>query len=320
MEISVIVAIYNVESYLEYCLESLLNQNFQNVEFILVDDGSTDKSSLICDNAQLSDSRVRVIHKSNGGLSDARNAGLEVATGNYVMFIDGDDVLDRDTLSILNNLAMDTNSDLIQYAYREISKPDMFVTAKFDGIYEIVTDRHDMYMQLYKLGGLAASACTKFIKRDKLQKLRFEKGRLHEDEFFTTELLAIVDSVTYAIGFAPYQYIVRNGSIITSGFNPKRVYDICEMYGRRIKQMTEFGFHDIAELFQTKWFGNLYIQYHKSRLMKENKCTGFIKHQLNVLRPVKSAGLNLEMRVAKGCPNVMLPTLYRLRWMLHKPI
>lgn len=320
MDISVIVAIYNVEKYLSDCIESLINQDFSTAEFILVNDGSSDKSSQICDKAQLSDSRIKVINKNNGGLSDARNAGLEVATGKFIMFIDGDDVLDRGTLSILFRIAQQTDSDLVQYGYRETSSADLHAHATFNGKYEYVTDRHDMYMRLYQLGGIAASGCTKLIKRRALKNLKFAFGKLHEDEFFTTELLASVRSVTYITDFTPYQYIIRAGSIITCGFNPKRVYDLSAMYEKRIKKLNDLGFSDLADAFQTRYFSNLYIQYHKSCFADNKECTRFICKKLIGLGSAHSDGLNYEMRVAKVWPRLMLPFLYKLRSVLHKKL
>lgn len=318
MNISVIVAVYNVEQYLINCIESLINQNYSNAEFILVDDGSTDKSPDICDQAQLRDSRIKVIHKSNGGLSDARNTGLEFATGQYVMFVDGDDVLDQGTLRILYTLAQQTNSDLLQYGYRETSCANLSAYADFNGRIEYITDHHEMYLRLLKLGGIAASGCTKFIKRSILKDIRFAKGKLHEDEFFTTELLASVKSVSYITDFTPYQYVIRAGSIITGKFNPKRTYDICNMYELRITKLDKFGFNDLIDAFQTRYFSLLYIQYHKSRSANSKVCTNFIIQKLIGLASAHTDGLSYEMRVAKVFPRLMLPLLYMLRSILHK--
>ena len=96
--ISVIVPVYNVERYLEKCIESICHQTFSNMEIILVDDGATDNSGFVCDEWALRDSRIRVIHKENGGLSDARNAGIEIASGSWLAFIDSDDFITADTL------------------------------------------------------------------------------------------------------------------------------------------------------------------------------------------------------------------------------
>ena len=99
--VSIIVPVYNVEKYVEECVQSLLTQSYKKLEIILVDDGSLDKSGEICDNLSLKDNRIKVLHKKNGGLSDARNHGIDVATGKYVMFVDSDDIVDRDIVQDL---------------------------------------------------------------------------------------------------------------------------------------------------------------------------------------------------------------------------
>lgn len=317
MDISVIVAIYNVEKYLDNCLRSLMNQNYSNAEFILVDDGSTDTSSLICDNAQKIDPRIRVIHKTNGGLSDARNAGLAIAKGKYIMFLDGDDLIDNGSLMILYNLAQQTDSDFIQYSYRETPKADISARAEFNGRYEYVAEQREMFMRLNLLGGIGASACTKFIKKKSIQNLRFKKGKLHEDEFFTTELLTSVTSATYITDFSPYQYIVREGSIINQHFNPKRVYDLCEMYDLRISKLEKMGLDDLAKTFQTKFYTNLYLQYLKARFSRNECCSRYIRNRLEKFRTVKRNGLPIEVQIMSICPRIILPLLYGLRSVLN---
>jgi glycosyltransferase involved in cell wall biosynthesis len=110
--ISVIVPIYNVERYLEKCIDSIIVQSYPDLEIILVDDGATDRSGLICDEWVQRDARIRVIHKENGGLSDARNAGIEIATGAWYMFVDSDDFITPDTIERMYNAAVSTESQM----------------------------------------------------------------------------------------------------------------------------------------------------------------------------------------------------------------
>lgn len=111
--ISIIVPIYNVEKYLPQCLDSIINQTYKNLEIILIDDGSTDNSGKICDKYKLLDNRIIVIHKSNGGLSDARNTGINIATGDYISFVDADDFIDKNMYTILFQKINTTNADII---------------------------------------------------------------------------------------------------------------------------------------------------------------------------------------------------------------
>lgn len=318
VDISVIVAVYNVEQYLSDCIKSLVNQNYPDVEFILVDDGSVDESSKLCDEASLIDSRIKVIHKKNGGLSDARNAGLSVASGRYVMFLDGDDVLDKSTISVLSKVAHEVNTDVIQYNYRECESADLTSEARYNGKYDVVTDRHEMYLRLYTLGGAAASGCTKLIKRDVLDSLKFEVGRLHEDEFFTTELLAGVDSVTYITDFKPYQYIIRSGSIITGRFKPKRIYDLCDMYDLRLAKLKQLGLDDLAKLFKDSYINNLYCSYHRARSIGDNKCLQFIIARFKELASSDTINLSREIRLATISPRLLLPLFYLSRRLIRR--
>ena len=112
--ISVIVPIYNVEKYLDRCVDSIINQTYKNLEIILVDDGSPDNCPQMCDDYAKKDSRIKVVHKENGGLSDARNVGMEVATGEYVSFIDSDDYISLDFYETLLETIVDNDSDIVE--------------------------------------------------------------------------------------------------------------------------------------------------------------------------------------------------------------
>lgn len=115
IKISVIIPIYNVEQYLSQCLDSIINQTYTNLEIILINDGSTDNSEKICNQYKLLDPRIIVIHKTNGGLSDARNTGIKIATGDYISFVDADDFIDKNMYTILFQKINTTNADIIWY-------------------------------------------------------------------------------------------------------------------------------------------------------------------------------------------------------------
>ena len=114
-KVSIIVPVYNVEQYLEECVESIIHQTYTNIEIILIDDGSTDRSGTICDLCSTKDERIKVIHKDNGGISSARNCGINVAQGKYLIFVDSDDYwCDNDILTVLSDLAENNSLDLIR--------------------------------------------------------------------------------------------------------------------------------------------------------------------------------------------------------------
>ena len=250
--ITIIVPVYNIEKYLSDCIESLVNQTYKNVEIILVDDGSKDGSVEICDRAALNDSRVKVLHKQNGGLSSARNAGLKAATGDYIMFVDGDDYLSLNAVEFLIDLIKENPVDLIQFDYLETEKEysqnidnDIFVP-------EIIANTKEMFEKLYAIGGAAASACTKFYKRELFKNLSFCEGIIHEDEYFTTRLLQNVKNVMY-IGNKLYYYVMRQNSIVKSGFSPKR-FDSLLVSSDRMETLEKSGYFDLLEKEKSRYF------------------------------------------------------------------
>ena len=120
--ISVIVPVYNVEDYLDACVTSITTQSYSNLEILLIDDGSTDRSGDMCDSLALSDSRIRVLHKTNGGLSDARNHGIDIATGSFIVFVDSDDTISPDAISTLYSLAAEHNADIAMATFNNRCK------------------------------------------------------------------------------------------------------------------------------------------------------------------------------------------------------
>lgn len=197
--ISVIVPIYKVEDYLQQCIDSVLAQSYQNIELILVNDGSPDGCPMICDRYAKEDSRVRVVHKENGGLSDARNAGQKLACGEYVLFLDGDDYWDdRNALERLVSRVKKTGADILNFSYKKfyedtgicepyIDKPDM-------------PEREDLPSQLRYIsqnGLYIASACNKLIRRSLLEGLEFRKGVYSEDIEWCARLLNRAQSVDF---------------------------------------------------------------------------------------------------------------------------
>lgn len=256
--ISIIVPVYNVEKELKVCLNSIVPQLNETVDLILVDDGSTDTSGTICDNCK----QAKVIHKQNGGLSSARNVGIDIAKGDWLMFIDGDDAIISGTLATLLDLIKVADVDIIQYGYQELpcghkSKH----SAISDTSATTVTDRHEMYHLLYEIGGEAASACTKLIRRFVIGELRFPEGRLHEDEFFTTQLLTLASSIFYIPDWKPYLYLQRSGSIQTSGLNPLRLTSLIEMFHERLQVLESLGYDDLASLTRGRFFSNMLLHY-----------------------------------------------------------
>lgn len=195
MKVSFILPIYNVEKYLGECVESILQQTYRNFEVVLVDDGSPDNSPALCDAYAEKDSRVRVVHKQNGGLSDARNAGLAVAKGDYVIFVDGDDFwVGKDSLQQLMEVVnTHPECDFIgfncSYYYPESQSYRKWVA--YDEQLSVPADKDTCMCALVASGTMPMSACLKIIKRQSLTDigLTFKKGILSEDIPWFIDLL-----------------------------------------------------------------------------------------------------------------------------------
>ena len=233
--ISVIVPIYNVEKYLNKCIESIINQSYSNLEIILVDDGSKDSSGIMCDNYILKDKRIKVIHKENGGLSDARNVGIEKAKGEYIVFIDSDDWIDEKMIEILYNIIKKNNSDISICDYF-LAYNEEIQTQKED-IEIINLSNIEALKTIYDkdLGVCMIVAWNKLYKRNLFKDdIRYPYGKIHEDEFTTYKLLYKAEKISYTKQ-KMYYYRQRENSI-TSSFNKKRL-DCLEAFDERVKYM-----------------------------------------------------------------------------------
>lgn len=225
MLFSIIVPIYKVEQYIERCVDSLIGQTYSNIEIILVDDGSPDNCPHICDNYAAIDGRIRVIHKKNGGLSDARNAGLEVAHGDYVIFVDSDDYVSED---MCERLAMFASTDADVLVGDALVEGGMCDLAHVDA-----TERSESGPEYLKRAMLASkapmAAWLNVYRREFLSSncLSFKRGILHEDEQFTPRALLKADSVILT-GVKFYRYIIRDGSITTKKDKRKNAKDFYE--------------------------------------------------------------------------------------------
>jgi len=219
-EVSIIVPVYNVERYLEECLNSILNQSFQNFEVILVNDGSSDRSAIICNEFTKMDSRIKVIHKKYGGVSSARNIGVSVARGEYIGFVDSDDRIDKDMYKRLMNLCLQTESEIaICRLGREID--GKLINPVQSGFIKEL-DHVDAMRELYKGQLYRFSLCNKLFKKSCFDNITFPEGRIHEDLSTTYKLFSQSKKSAYT-NYIGYIYVKRTNSILTSQFNEKRM-------------------------------------------------------------------------------------------------
>lgn len=229
--ISVIVPIYKVENYLEKCIISILNQTYSNLEIILVDDGSPDQCGEICDEFEKKDSRIKVIHKVNGGLSDARNVGIANSTGNYITFIDSDDYVDDCYIELLYNTLKSNDADISIVSHRVLYNKKCINKATnlaFCGNSELILEKI-----LYN-DGIDIVAWAKLYKAELFKRVKFPKGRIYED---TATIYKLIDSSNKIAvnSSAVYNYVYRNNSIANGEFSEKNL-DIITL----TKEMTDY--------------------------------------------------------------------------------
>lgn len=217
-KLSVIVPIYNVEQYIHKCVDSILSQTFADFEIILVNDGSPDNCGKICDEYASKDNRVKVIHKKNGGVSEARNIGLDAAKGEYISFIDPDDWIDKDMYEQTLGYMADNDLDVVCFDVEEVRTNKSFVRYKYDGnksftaheaLYEILID------------GIDNSPCNKIYKKYTWEGVRFPVGRRFEDVATIYKTFHNAKTVGY-MRKAYYHYFRREGSAIALSFDAQR--------------------------------------------------------------------------------------------------
>lgn len=215
--VSIIVPIYNVEKYLKKCLESLINQSFKQIEIILVNDGSTDQSAEICNQYTKNHSFIKTIHKKNGGLSSARNAGIEISQGKYIMFIDPDDYIESNTVSILYHACEEENCEIACCGkFRETLEGNYVIknTLKNKMVFSKKEAMHRLLMNNY----IDTSACDKIYKSNLFQNIRFPEGQTYEDMATIYKTFLAANKVCH-VGIPLYHYVVRDDSITNLEFN-----------------------------------------------------------------------------------------------------
>lgn len=223
--ISVIVPVYKVEQYLDGCIDSLVKQSYANLEIILVDDGSPDNCPKKCDEWAQKDSRIKVIHKKNGGLSSARNAGLDIANGNYYAFVDSDDWVEptmyADMIKIIKSYKVDFVAGKINCYIEDKDKFIPFME-KSDR-YIIKTNKlftKDEYRKLIISNNIESAVWNKLYKKEYIANLRFKEGRLFEDYLFSYFATKKMEAMYY-LATPYYNYRIRKNSICTSKINRK---------------------------------------------------------------------------------------------------
>lgn len=279
--ITVVVPVYNVEKYLDKCVKSIINQTYKNLEIILVDDGSTDKSGILCDEWEKKDSRIISLHKENGGLSSARNFGLKSAKGKYVTFVDSDDWIDKDTYEIIKN----NNADIYIYGINDNydSGKEIKKVPKIKGIF----DSFEILIHINTFKNLDVSVCNKVFLKSLFDDIEFPYQKKCEDCYI---IYKIIDKATkiYVSDECHYHYFKRMNSITRSkNINYDYVY---------------------ASKQQLEYFENKYPKYKYIAKSNYAFCNLAI-YNTSVIKNIpiiKNDEINVERNIKKYSKNVII--------------
>jgi len=249
-KISIIVPVYKVEKYIHKCVDSILNQTFKEFELILVDDGSPDNCGNICDEYVNKDERVKVIHKENGGLSSARNAGIDIAKGEYIGFVDSDDYIEPDMYEILYKVSKENKCDIVSCS-SIIHYPNRKVINGGHGI--IIHNKEDAMKTMLEGKLYDEVVWVKLFKKSVIGDIRFPIGRIYEDTAFTYKVIDRARKVG-AIGEAKYNYIKHENSIMSNAIKDIKI-DAIIAYEEMYKFMEE-KYPELCDLVTLKLANN----------------------------------------------------------------
>ena len=278
-KISVIVAVYNIEKYVSRCMESLLAQTYPNMEIILVDDGSTDGSGTLCDTYQ--SEKVKVIHKENGGLSDARNAGLQIATGDYIGFADGDDWVEPDMYRAMYEACVANQAQVAVCRYRQIG--ENAENGKETGA--VVPFSREEALNIYICGHeqyiIYNSVWSKLFQAELIKDMTFIVGKKSEDIMFTAQAFCAMKRCVY-LDTAYYNYVLdREGSIMTQSVGERRFEHEIPLWREQIEYFRKQGLAEYADKAQYYFYRRMLFYYIEFRHKKGKE---YARRMISMLR------------------------------------
>lgn len=267
--ISIVIPVYKVEKYIHRCIDSVLNQTYKNLEIILVDDGSPDNCGIICDEYSQKYERIKVIHKKNGGLSDARNVGLNTISGEYIGFIDSDDWIENGYIEKLYRLINKYNADISVCNFIKTSCKDKNLDCNLKVEIKEYTNIQalEQYYDIYSIQMVVAWG--KLYKRSLFKDIEFPIGKIHEDEYITYKLFYRSNKVVLTTE-PLYYYWQRSDSIMGLGFNIKGQIDAIDAFEERARFFKKVGLENLSgKTYKTVFFMYLVLLEYVNRF--ENK-------------------------------------------------
>jgi glycosyltransferase involved in cell wall biosynthesis len=317
--ISIIVPVYNMERYLGRCVSSIVNQTYEKLEIILVDDGSTDSSPQMCEDYAKKDDRIKVVHKENGGLSDARNAGLKIATGDYIGYVDSDDWIEPDMYERMVNACIDNNAEMALCRYfREYDDKTID-----DGTDRVEILGRDEILRIYitdKEGFMVYnSVWSKLFKRELVEGVIFPKGQNSEDIMYTTRAFCKLDKAVY-IDACLYHYVIdRKDSIMNVAKTERMFKDELPFWREHIKCIRDNVSASMADLAAYYYYRRLLFYYIDT---KDNRIVELIKNDKSEINRIYSKELNLVSRGDRDRMSLFMssPKLYLMTVKLYDKV
>lgn len=309
--ISIIIPVYNVEKYLRQCLESVINQTYKNLEIILVDDGSKDASGGICDEYAEKDGRIKVIHKENGGVSSARNVGLENVTGSYIAFIDSDDYVLPCFIERLYNIVKKHNVDLVDCNYTTFE--DNVIVKELGNDVEKIINKKEMQMRIYTVKGIRTIVLwNKLYKKELFNDLNFPDGKINEDEALIHRIIGNMKGQAAILDTELYYYRQNNTSIMGKKFNVNRM-DIIDALEDRLQYYNEINEYELYCMTLARYQNRLkdYFIMVKENIEDADKYLRCIlnKSRRNYFKYIKESKDKVGKKI-KNTLFVILPNFY----------
>lgn len=310
IKISIIIPVYNVQKYINCCVKSILNQCLENYEIILVNDGSSDDSGRICDKLKEKNDNIKVIHQKNMGLSAARNSGIKIASGEYLMFVDGDDYINSEVN--LDKIIKSLTGEVIQYKWVYFyEKSNKFIYFKDKKSYEDVTNFKQVLENKVQDGSISVSACDKFVKRQVIinNNLYFKEGIFSEDLEWSLRLYQHIQSIK-TINENIYVYRQQRKDSITSKIKEKNVislYDIINYW---------YNYKYLDDITKRTYLG--YLSYHYIILLtiiNKKNCSKEMKKNIYSIRSILDYTNNDKANFSKKIMNIFG---YRIGRLLFK--
>lgn len=298
--ISVIVAVYNAEEWLHRCIDSIINQTYTNLEIILVDDGSVDDSSHICDEYADKDDRIKVIHKANGGVSDAINTGLSMVNGEYIGFVDDDDYIVPEMYEELLNAITENKVDMVLCDCTYVDEQGVAIADEISPIKktEIIKPCEYLRRLAEPKSGYYVTIWNRLYKKDVLSNIMFPKGRTNEDGYVVHSIIKNCNNIL--VIKKSYCFYTQRAASISRNPSPNQYFDIIEALIGRIRFYKEEGYEQLIPSSMQELY-ELFMQIRRHYIFRGHKTVKGLRRASKIKREVVAIAKNNKEVIEKGC-------------------